>query len=98
MEMRGIAVDRQILSRLSGDFAQTLARLEAEIQEIAGEKFSLGSPKQLGDILFGKMGLPGATQDRDRAMGDRRQRARGSGGGRARAAASCCSNGASSPS
>jgi DNA polymerase I len=62
MEERGIMVDRQILSRLSGDFAQTLARLEAEIQEMAGETFSLGSPKQIGDILFGKMGLPGAKK------------------------------------
>lgn len=62
MEMRGISVDRQILSRLSGDFAQSLARLEDEIQEIAGEKFNLGSPKQIGDILFGKMGLPGAKK------------------------------------
>ncbi|HEV2791194.1 MAG TPA: DNA polymerase, partial [Solirubrobacterales bacterium] len=59
---RGILVDRQILSRLSGDFAQTLARLEDEIHEMAGEKFSLGSPKQIGDILFGKMGLPGAKK------------------------------------
>jgi DNA polymerase-1 len=62
MEMRGIAVDRQILSRLSGDFAQTLARLEEEIQDMAGERFSPGSPKQIGDILFGKMGLPGAKK------------------------------------
>jgi DNA polymerase-1 len=62
MEIRGIAVDRQILSRLSGDFAQTLARLEDEIHEMAGEKFALGSPKQIGDILFGKMGLPGAKK------------------------------------
>ena len=62
MEMRGILVDRQILSRLSGDFAQTLARLEDEIDEMAGEKFALGSPKQIGDILFGKMGLPGAKK------------------------------------
>jgi DNA polymerase-1 len=62
MEEKGIFVDRQILSRLSGDFAQTLARLEDEIQEMAGEKFSLGSPKQIGDILFGKMGLPGAKK------------------------------------
>ncbi|HEY8566766.1 MAG TPA: DNA polymerase I [Beijerinckiaceae bacterium] len=62
MERRGISVDRQILSRLSGDFAQTLARLEDEIQEMAGEKFSLGSPKQIGDILFGRMGLPGAKK------------------------------------
>ncbi|MEZ5812679.1 MAG: DNA polymerase I [Rhizobiaceae bacterium] len=62
MEQRGIAVDRQILSRLSGDFAQAAAALEAEIQQIAGESFNPGSPKQLGDILFGKMGLPGGTK------------------------------------
>jgi len=62
MEMQGILVDRQILSRLSGDFSQTLARLEDEIHEMAGEKFALGSPKQIGDILFGKMGLPGAKK------------------------------------
>jgi DNA polymerase-1 len=62
MERRGIAIDRQILSRLSGEFAQSLARLEDEIYGLAGEKFTIGSPKQLGDILFGKMGLPGAKK------------------------------------
>ena len=62
MEQRGIAIDRQILSRLSGEFAQSMARLEAEIYELAGESFNLGSPKQLGDILFGKMGLPGGKK------------------------------------
>ena len=62
MESRGIAIDRQILSRLSGEFAQSMARLESEIHELAGENFNLGSPKQLGDILFGKMGLPGAKK------------------------------------
>ena len=62
MERRGIAIDRQILSRLSGDFAQGMARLEAEIQELVGEPFNPGSPKQLGDILFGKMGLPGGKK------------------------------------
>jgi len=62
MEERGIRVDRQILSRLSGDFAQGAAALEDEIQEMAGETFNVGSPKQLGDILFGKMGLPGGTK------------------------------------
>ncbi|MEJ1157443.1 DNA polymerase I [Prosthecomicrobium sp. N25] len=62
MEMRGISIDRQMLSRLSGDFAQGMARLEAEIHDLAGERFNLGSPKQLGDILFGKMGLPGAKK------------------------------------
>ncbi len=62
MEKRGIAIDRQLLSRLSGDFAQTIARVEDEIAKIAGEAFNPGSPKQLGDILFGKMGLPGGTK------------------------------------
>lgn len=62
MERRGISIDRQVLSRLSGDFAQTAARVEAEIQEIAGEPVNVGSPKQIGDILFGKMGLPGGTR------------------------------------
>ena len=62
MERRGIAIDRQILSRLSGEFAQIMARLEHEIHALAGESFNLGSPKQLGDILFGKMGLPGAKK------------------------------------
>jgi DNA polymerase-1 len=62
MERRGIAVDRAMLSRLSGDFAQGAAALEAEIQELAGQPFNVGSPKQLGDILFGVMGLPGATK------------------------------------
>jgi DNA polymerase-1 len=62
MEARGIAIDRQILSRLSGEFAQGMARLEEEIHTLAGEAFNLGSPKQLGDILFGRMGLPGAKK------------------------------------
>ena len=62
MERRGISIDRQVLSRLSGDFAQTAARVEAEIQEIAGEPVNVGSPKQIGDILFGKMGLAGGTK------------------------------------
>ncbi len=62
MERRGVAIDRTILARLSGEFAQAMTRLESEIHEAAGEKFNLGSPKQLGDILFGKMGLPGAKK------------------------------------
>jgi DNA polymerase-1 len=62
MERRGISIDRQVLSRLSGDFAQTAARVEAEIQEIAGEPVNVGSPKQIGDIIFGKMALPGGTK------------------------------------
>ncbi|MDE2577176.1 MAG: DNA polymerase I [Hyphomicrobiales bacterium] len=62
MELRGISIDRQILARLSGEFAQDMARLEAGVYELAGETFNIGSPKQIGDILFGKMGLPGAKK------------------------------------
>ncbi|UUP17676.1 DNA polymerase I [Nitratireductor thuwali] len=62
MEHRGIQVDRQILSRMSGDFAQTAASMEDEIYRLAGERFTIGSPKQLGEILFGKMGLPGGAK------------------------------------
>jgi DNA polymerase-1 len=62
MERRGISIDRQVLSRLSGEFAQTAARVEADIQKIAGEPINPGSPKQLGDIMFGKMGLPGGAK------------------------------------
>ncbi|HEY7300471.1 MAG TPA: DNA polymerase I [Xanthobacteraceae bacterium] len=64
MERRGISIDRQVLSRLSGDFAQRAGALEAEIQKLAGEPLNPGSPKQLGDILFGKFQLPGGTRTR----------------------------------
>ena len=62
MERRGISIDRDVLSRLSGEFAQEAASLEAEINELAGETVNPGSPKQLGDILYGKLGLPGGTK------------------------------------
>ena len=62
MEERGIAVDRQILSRLSGEFSHKQGGLEAEIAAMAGESFNPGSPKQLGEILFGKLGLPGGKK------------------------------------
>ena len=62
MEARGIAVDRNILSRLSGDFAQRAAAFEAEAYELAGSSFNLGSPKQLGEILFDRMKLEGGTK------------------------------------
>ena len=62
MERRGISIDRQVLSRLSGEFAQKQGALEDEIKTLAGEPLNPGSPKQLGDILFGKMNLPGGTK------------------------------------
>ncbi len=62
MEERGILVDRQILLRLSGELAQAALILEEEIYQLAGEKFNIASPKQLGDILFGKMRLPGGAK------------------------------------
>jgi len=62
MERAGIKVDRAILSRLSTDFAQKIARLEDEVQGLAGEKFNLGSPKQLGELLFDKLKLPGGKK------------------------------------
>jgi len=58
MERRGIAIDRQMLARLSGEFAQVMARLESEIETLAGQPFNVASPKQLGEILFDKLGLP----------------------------------------
>jgi DNA polymerase-1 len=62
MERRGISIDRQVLSRLSGEFAQKQGALEEEIKVLAGEPLNPGSPKQLGDILFGKMKLEGGTK------------------------------------
>jgi DNA polymerase-1 len=62
MEMAGVKVDRDTLSRMSNAFAQKMAALEAEIHELAGESFNVGSPKQLGEILFDKMGLEGGKK------------------------------------
>ena len=79
MEQRGIKVDRQILSRLSGNFAQKAAAAEAEIYELAGQEFNIGSTKQLGDILYGKMGLAGGKKTKTGPMVDRCQSAGGFG-------------------
>ncbi|MEZ5681336.1 MAG: DNA polymerase I [Erythrobacter sp.] len=62
MERHGIKVDRAHLSRLSEEFAKETSRLEGEIHELAGESFSVGSPKQLGDILFDKLGYKGGRK------------------------------------
>ncbi|NOT41061.1 MAG: DNA polymerase I [Alphaproteobacteria bacterium] len=62
MEEAGILVDRNVLTRLSQRFAQKMAQLEESIYKLAGQKFNLGSPKQLGEILFDNMSLPGGRK------------------------------------
>jgi len=62
MEMTGIKVNRDTLSRMSNAFAQKMMALEAEIHEMAGESFNVGSPKQLGEIMFDKLGYEGGKK------------------------------------
>ena len=62
MEMHGIKVDRDTLSRMSNAFAQKMAGLEGELYELAGGKFNIGSPAQVGEILFDQMGLEGGKK------------------------------------
>ncbi|MEC7437745.1 MAG: DNA polymerase, partial [Pseudomonadota bacterium] len=62
MENAGITVDPSILARMSNDFATRMEMLNREIVELAGEEFNVGSPKQLGEILFEKMGLEGGKK------------------------------------
>jgi DNA polymerase I len=69
MEMTGIKVDRDTLSRMSNAFAQKMAGLEAEIQEVAGRPFNVGSPKQLGEILFDDLKLLGGVKGKTGAYG-----------------------------
>ena len=69
MEKNGICVDHNVLSRLSGEFAQKMAAMEEDIYKFAGETFNIASPKQLGDILFDKMGLPGGKKTKTGAWG-----------------------------
>jgi len=62
MERAGIKVDPDQLHRLSSDFAQKMAAAEAAAHEAAGREFNVASPKQIGEILFGDMGLPGGKK------------------------------------
>jgi DNA polymerase-1 len=67
MEREGIKVDRARLAKLSEEFATETASLEKQIHEAAGEEFSVGSPKQLGEILFDKMGFKGGRKGKSGA-------------------------------
>jgi len=62
MEREGIRIDRARLAKLSEEFAIEIGRLEGEIHEVAGQEFTVGSPKQLGDILFDKLGYKGGKK------------------------------------
>ncbi|MEN2494698.1 MAG: DNA polymerase I [Hyphomicrobiaceae bacterium hypho_1] len=62
MEQSGIAVDSKILMRLSTLFAKRAAKLEEDAYSLAGERFNLGSPRQLGTLLFDKLKLPGGKK------------------------------------
>ena len=62
MERAGILVDAAQLARLSLDFARRLAELETEIHQLAGHPFNVGSPKQLGEVLFDEMGIAGGKK------------------------------------
>ncbi|NKB50446.1 MAG: DNA polymerase I [Alphaproteobacteria bacterium] len=62
MERAGIKVDAKALDALSKDFGKRAAKLEATAHKLAGEEFNIGSPKQLGEILFGKLGIEGGKK------------------------------------
>jgi len=62
MEMEGILIDPELLRKLSNELATAAAAIETQVYALAGERFNIGSPKQLGDILFGRMGLPGGRK------------------------------------
>ncbi len=62
MELEGIKVDPVVLNDMSKEFAGQLAILEMQIHELAGRKFNIASPKQVGEVLFGEMGLKGGKK------------------------------------
>ncbi len=64
MEETGILIDPDILSKQSHGFAVRLQKLEEEIFVLAGQNFNVGSPKQMGEILFERLGLPGGTKSK----------------------------------
>src|SRR5690606_29810560 len=59
MELAGVRIDPDHLRRLSQDFGMRMGELEAEAHRLAGRPFTLGSPKQIGEVLYAEMGLTG---------------------------------------
>ena len=86
MERRGITIDRDMLSRLSGEFAQGMGRLEDEVAKLVGAPFNLGSPEAARRYPVRPDGPAGRKENGDRRLVDHRQRPRGPRGGRSRAA------------
>ena len=62
MEKEGVLVDREELIRYGESLVDRIEELQKKVYEAAGEEFNLNSPKQLGEILFGKLGLPGSKK------------------------------------
>ncbi len=69
MERAGVKVDATDLARMSADFAQRMGVMETELHRMAGGPFNVGSPKQLGEILFDRMGMPGGRRMKTGAWG-----------------------------
>ena len=69
MEAAGIVVDPRVLKTMSADFGKRMADFEIEIHKLAGAEFNIGSPKQLGEILFDRMSLPGGKKGKTGAYG-----------------------------
>jgi DNA polymerase-1 len=67
MERLGVKVDREVLASLSAEFNAQIAALEEQVWAEAGGRFTIGSPQQLGEILFGKMGLSGGRKGKSGA-------------------------------
>lgn len=69
METAGVRIDPAVLRGLSNDFAQRLFTLETDIHKLAGHEFNVASPKQLGEVLFAELGLPGGVRGKNGAFG-----------------------------
>ncbi|MBT5435016.1 MAG: DNA polymerase I, partial [Rhodospirillaceae bacterium] len=69
MEQHGVKVDRVELERMSGEFGHRIQALEKEIHAMAGRPFTIGSPKQLGEVLFDEMGMEGGKKGKSGSYG-----------------------------